>query len=771
MKLNLFVLATFVTLGLYLSLGPWKLWKKVGSVSTGELSLFWLIINLLIINVFVIFLFLTYWQYAVGKSSGEIVENLLRSSDEKSELVKELAYQKSVNEMLASSREVSPQEIEFVTVLLSGKSEDIEKKLQDTQDSELRNKYFRFLEERLLDLRSPMRSAAINAISKFDNIEVTEILIKHLKDKDSEIRFYATNALFFIRDPAAVKPLLENLKDDKVRQITIGALAEIRDSRAVEPLLDLLGDKKNEREVIVALGKIGDMRAVDPLIRLLSSTDTREKKLTILLSLGRLRNEASVGCLKAYVRDKDIDIRKRAIESLGYPLRGLRDAAGLEAISAFILEETRQGQLRKMTSMLQQKDIFLRKFAINELGKRADPGVVEILLRSLTDADNALRVAAIRALVTSMATRGDVRGVKAIEALLNDKDKHVKTEAIIAIGRLGYVGANNQLISLLTDPAYREAAAEALKQNYASIDKDAIDNLLRRNSAADMKSVALGILGASGAELSGNRIVKFVEDDYSVVSKAIIGNLAAIIEGQDVDELLRALAGNDKMKRMCAILAASGFKSDKVVESLTTLLDDKDPVIVSMAAYSLGRTESKLALMGLAKRVEKQRELLKVIFNNSIGCILLSGDKADQEKAKVFLDKALSIHERVSRRYASSAYIGITGLEVGLVIPAKIYYDAARFYEKQNKMAEAEKMYLKGVRSALLLNIMALHKFRYGMFLYHRGRKGEAENMFKEAWPYLYRRERESVISVSSLRFINSTSQLTGFGDVVHKEI
>ena len=89
-----------------------------------------------------------------------------------------------------------------------------------------------------------------------------ERYIQALKDRDSDVREDAAEALGMIGDARAVEPLIQALKDDissDVREEAAEALGMIGDARAVEPLTQALKDRDSDvrEEAALALARIG----------------------------------------------------------------------------------------------------------------------------------------------------------------------------------------------------------------------------------------------------------------------------------------------------------------------------------------------------------------------------------------------------------------------------------------------------------------------------------------------------------------------------------
>jgi curved DNA-binding protein CbpA len=76
-------------------------------------------------------------------------------------------------------------------------------------------------------------------------------LIRELKSKDHEVRYFAVVALGEIGDKAAFEPLLEMLEDkwDLIRSYAAEGLGRLKDKRAIPALLDIYYNKDESEEV------------------------------------------------------------------------------------------------------------------------------------------------------------------------------------------------------------------------------------------------------------------------------------------------------------------------------------------------------------------------------------------------------------------------------------------------------------------------------------------------------------------------------------------
>jgi HEAT repeat protein len=105
-------------------------------------------------------------------------------------------------------------------------------------------------------LRSPsakVRAAAAEALSYQRDPRAGPALVDALFDPDKDTAHQASLALYAIRDPALVEPLLARAlftRDATVRRRIIQALGQIGDARAVEPLLAL------EQDPIIGMDRV-----------------------------------------------------------------------------------------------------------------------------------------------------------------------------------------------------------------------------------------------------------------------------------------------------------------------------------------------------------------------------------------------------------------------------------------------------------------------------------------------------------------------------------
>ncbi len=243
----------------------------------------------------------------------------------------------------------------------------------------------------------------LNKINKFKDKSSIPILIDSLLMKDK-----FTNR---IKDS-------ENIT--RIRVNITKALANTKDSGAVYPLLYCLNSKEENYKVKLscaeALGKIGDRYAVLPLMNIVED-----------------ESEHSV-----YVKES-------AVSALGM----IGDEKAIDSLVSIL--ESKKGFLDKFT--------FLKERALEALNKLNFRGerVFNALVKSLRDESPQVRINAIEVLMNS----DDERAVGLIKVMLNDNNKEVVQNAVIALFNL--LG-DNILTEIINTESYSDnTKTEALK--------------------------------------------------------------------------------------------------------------------------------------------------------------------------------------------------------------------------------------------------------------------------------------------------------------------
>jgi HEAT repeat protein len=306
-----------------------------------------------------------------------------------------------------------------------------------------------------------LREDAATLLGEFRDPRAVGPLVEALRDEDRAVRDAATGALRKI-GLAAVPALLAALKDPNgnVQEIAVALLKELPDPRAVEPLIECLTNRNwiVRMHAAKGLGVVGDARAVEHLIPLLTD-DVKAVRVDATDALARIGRPALASLLAA-LRHEAWILRLHACEALGKigaeeavePLcRAMlhdRDTAVRQDAAKALGGIGSPGALAALTVAI--KDLDVRPFAVEALGKLKDPRAVETLIDVVTGKDRPANVR--RVPVCGGAAEIDVDEMEA---------------QIYAIGSLAAIGddrAIEPLIRALKDTRLRAAAAAALGQ-------------------------------------------------------------------------------------------------------------------------------------------------------------------------------------------------------------------------------------------------------------------------------------------------------------------
>ena len=266
-------------------------------------------------------------------------------------------------------------------------------------------------------------SVPTEAADALVELAAVEPLIKALKGKNTDIRYWAAEALGKIGDRRAVEPLIEVLRDKEVsiQRHAALALGEIGDKRAIEPLIGALRDvdwyvrkyaaeplmvkvlKKSyiylRKTAVEALVKIG-LPAVEPLIAALKGEDLHVR-WRAAEALGKIGDSRAVEPLIYALKDKTTSIQLEA-ELLGSTRTGyaraaeqlidaLKDKTANVQLAAEAIDRTQYKIVGKLIDALRDDEKKMYKAVIEALGKIGDSWAVEPLIDALKDKDSYVR--------------------------------------------------------------------------------------------------------------------------------------------------------------------------------------------------------------------------------------------------------------------------------------------------------------------------------------------------------------------------------------------
>ncbi|WP_372368936.1 HEAT repeat domain-containing protein [Candidatus Uabimicrobium sp. HlEnr_7] len=332
-----------------------------------------------------------------------------------------------------------------------------------------------------------LRSHASYALAQIGKNSIPA-LIRLLEKHDKSVKFYAAEALGRIEDNSvelAIPALIKALQQQKNKKQFVDVLGKIG-GNATKELIPLLAHKKWQvrKAAADALVLIGP--AVIPL---LSQTINHSNKYIALYSIsivGRLEEDAKslVPVLANAYENTDIEIKKNVVIALGQ----IQDSRGMIVINDALsrpnlckeallsaekmADKATEKTIDHLNTIVKTQDLYMRKIAartLSKIGKNA----VETLIETLKTGDRAAKAFAVIALgnighhaeqaatplLNVLNTTKDIAlkenimhalvSIKAqikltmmtLQTFLTAKEPRLKRTAIVAIGKMGEVGA------------------------------------------------------------------------------------------------------------------------------------------------------------------------------------------------------------------------------------------------------------------------------------------------------------------------------------------
>ena len=382
-------------------------------------------------------------------------------------------------------------------------------------------------------------------------------------------------------------------KDWRVRKTIVDGF--VRDARReiVDGLLDALADPENagkRNSATEALVRIGEP-AIEPIVgRLRRETDI-DVRLSLVNLIGDLRSPEGFDILiELLARETDINIASSIVSSLGK----YRDATALPHLMHAL--RTREdlwlkfhvvealGEIGDRTALPAVLPLYaeksLRKPVLESVGKIADVGTVNFLLRVIAD-EEKLNLTALRALVR-IAEASKPRIVEEaerhliqarfrasfprekiaplIEHLRTTSKREVKAFILKFLGWSGDDRALPVLLSHLGLPDTSEVAAQALI-DFGQGAIPSILSALQNEEEDDVVGLLLRVVNMIGGRETIPSILPFLDHDNAMIRRLAIETLGEIPDSSSTDYLLAKLDDADVACQQAAVNSLSALVS------------------------------------------------------------------------------------------------------------------------------------------------------------------------------------------------------------------
>lgn len=458
-----------------------------------------------------------------------------------------------------------------------------------------------------------------------------------LTDDNPSVRARACLALGRIGNLAAADPFREDVEeilasdeDPGVRAMAAFALGEAEEHDSVAALTEAISDDDSEVRAYAseALGKVGETDDAETLVPLITDDPAIEVREVTLLSSWRLNSERTAEAAFNLLKEGSMQLKKSAAFHLS---RNTASSSMPWDAEVF----------RRMTA---DSDPEMRKYAARLIVHMDDPEVSGPVIRNLlADDEIPVKVNAWR----TASRVGFPVAAKTMMDTLNMKNAHMQLTVLQSVGPvLQNISANSAelfesyqpVIERITefvdtpDGAIAAAAVQALSFDFEGNPLPSMLSELLADERIPVRTYALAFAAASG---------------YS-----------------DFDGVLAsALQDSSSQVRMAAVNILRNRNDEKTQARFIDLLNDDDPVIVSVAASRFQQGPVRDALDPLINAYERFKEDSNIEAVQGILQALAAYPSF--EKARNALKDALeNSPSRVVREHAAASLVSQMGPEV-----------------------------------------------------------------------------------------------------------
>jgi len=467
------------------------------------------------------------------------------------------------------------------------------KNVTGEREREARNEIFTALLKAATDRNSDLSTSALVALGKTGDARAVETMVKLGDDmkRDKTVREAALLGLGLIGSSDSgiriyLTGVLENEKrDSRERAFAALGLGFLGNSGSIPILMERARTPERRNDLpaasILALGLLGDEIVVADLTRALSGPPERREqddmlRMYIAAALGRLGSRAAIPALSRALLDREKEVRRQAVLSLGGLVRP-EDGKMVKLL------------LKVLTT---DRDSVTRGFAAVSLGEIGADSAADALLYTYRKGDSVEVPFAALGLGILARASGKAAVVEKIGGFLRGQLKASGNSAerrvlAIAVGLAGDRSAVPILLKILS------SGGDAELRGYAAI--------------------ALGLIGDERAA-KDLRAVLDGKGDHILQRKAAIA-LARIGDPAAVDALFKLLReGKSQFARGSAAMALSfGLHPIQAKPLVEVLANEGEPdAIRTLAALALGRIAEDRPLPSLARLGERLNTVQKL---------------------------------------------------------------------------------------------------------------------------------------------------------------
>jgi HEAT repeat protein len=547
---------------------------------------------------------------------------------------------------------------------------------------------------------SPNSTTIIELLVKIDTRGAVNILVEMLKDPDVFWRYDIENALPRFNSQAVIGALatLLNHEYPEVRSSVASVLGQIDSDEVDRFLIEALKDRDaNVRlSVVLALSQLGRKEAIEPLIELLGD---RHQYVGAVLELGQIGSGETVESLLVFLKARDQFIQPKAIKILAQ----LASNEAIEPLLELLSDQNTATVNQAVAALCCLNTSNLVEPALRLLQAQGYyPNVPSMppfldVLEGEDDPHACILYSAINS--TAASTLGYLGSRKAVKSLLELLQKRIQYLRLTPSLLLPYLSFPQYPVSLPSSPSYPVSLppspsypqySSPSAQFYRSVwavatetlghlnSHEAIDLLIELLEVQDLELqrsavVALGKLSVREAIEPLKRLYvqksqplnrkpkPWPYENETTMETQIQLTLAAVLLGfehQDGWKFLQEKSLSENVierQELAKILGEN--PSDKGIELLLTMLDDKDKTVRRQVIASLGRAQAVRALPYLHDLVGDFSPKIRRAAVNALG------DIASPESVAILTQIALNPEERIFIRIAAIEGLGKINIE------------------------------------------------------------------------------------------------------------
>jgi len=534
---------------------------------------------------------------------------------------------------------------DFIDKMIDSHEFDLASKCAQNASEDMKEKLCKCLAEKIDVKYTSDRTDAIESLSRLGDIGI-DLISEVADDEDDNINWYADYVRRKINSGETVKSFMEalndkselaqlnaittsgNIKSDEnvkllievlanksddvdVRRSTANVLGEIKSNDAVKPLTEVLANKSDDvdvrRSAADALGKIKSNETVEHLIKVLENeSDDVDVRRNAANALGKIKSHEAVKPLIKALNDKNDNVRGSAADALG-------EINSDKAIRPLIrtLNDEKDAMRRNVADVLQQ-------LLEHDLGKRHENHSIQVDI-----ADTSIKNKSVETvkLFIEALNNGMQRSVAdSLHNLLENNPLKKYENYSVRIGTAD-TSVKNKLyeaiklfIEALNDEndSTRKSAVNALKK----IESEKAVKLFIKvlDDKNDMRISAIGALGKIKSDKAIQPLIKVLNDENDDMRRSLFDALQQLVDDPEIKE-------ENVDMQISAAFALGEIQSDKAIQSLIGVLNNKSDFLRRSAVDALGKIGSDEAVITLIKLLDDETEDVQISVIDALGKI------------------------------------------------------------------------------------------------------------------------------------------------------